>query len=238
MPFTHKSINPSDRIGLDLIELRERMGLSRQAAAQLSRMTESFITALEAEDWERIGDPVYAEHMLRAYIRTLGGKESYYLNKYRRCVADRQAECKKQDARLIHPLRVRLADLLVGSRILAVAGFFVFVALLGAYVYREAMSISAPPPLSVSEPSEGQRQEQPQVLVAGTTLPEAAVTINGRDAVVESDGSFRLTLDIPRGSILITVSAKKRHGRDAVVERHVIYERALPPLFGPTSTQL
>ena len=236
MSFTLKSINASDHIGRDLIELRERVGLNRLEAARLCHMTESFVAALEEEQWDEIGDPVYAEHLLRAYVRAFNGKESYYIQKFRRCVAERQERSKKDESRLIRPLRVRLADFLVGARLLAVAGFGVFVVVLGYYVYHSASSISAAPPLTVTAPAEGARLQEPLASVEGTTLPEAAVTINGQPAVVESGGTFHLILDIPRGTTEITISAKKRHGREAVVVRHVIYERPLPPIFGPASS--
>ncbi|HEU0051097.1 MAG TPA: helix-turn-helix domain-containing protein [Patescibacteria group bacterium] len=236
MSFVFKRVNSSDHIGPDLIELRERVGWDRKEASRQTRLTESFISALENESWDEIGDPWYAERMMRAYVKFLGGNENYFLQKFRHCLGEDRLKPAPKNQRLIRPIRVRLLDMAVGSRILAVAGFILFVGVLGAYVYREARQISAPPPISIDEPAEGIRLTEPKVTIKGKTVPEASVTINGQTAIVEPDGSFHFDLDVPRGTTMIIISAQKRHSQEAEAVRHVVYDRPLPPLLGPNAT--
>ncbi len=234
MTFVLKTVNPSNHIGPDIVELRERLGWSRAQASCYSKLTESLLTALETEAWEDVGDAVYTERLLRSYVKLLGGNENYFVQKYRQCVGQKMQR-PKADA-LPRPCRVRGKDLAVSSRVLTLAGFLLFVVVLGGYVFSQARAISAAPPITVDSPSEGARLDQPSVEVRGKTLPESSVSINGQQAVVQPDGVFQLTLDVPRGTTMIQISARKRHGQEAVETRHVVYDRPMPELFQASST--
>jgi cytoskeletal protein RodZ len=230
MAFLHKSINPSTHMGKDLQELREQAGLTRAQVSQHTKITEAFIRALEEERWDEITDPVYTERILRAYVTFLGGKEKYILQKYRACVREHPVQRKPEDM-LPRPRQVRVLDFVVGPRILAIIGFFLFVGALGGYIYVQAHNISSPPPLRLDEPTDGMQLNEPHVRVRGETSPDASVSINGLPAIVQSDGTFALTLDVPRGTTQITVSSKKRRGRDAIIVRRVVYDRPLPSFY-------
>ena len=179
MAFVHKSINPSTHIGADLRELRERAGLSRAQAAQQTKITESFLEALEEERWGEIGDAIYAERILRAYLRFLGGKEKYFLEKYHDALKERLVE-RDPAAFIPRPRHIKRFDLAVSSRLLTIVSFVVFSLLLGGYVYFQVRLISTPPKLMVTQPVEGEQEDGPRVEVRGTTLPDALVLINGK----------------------------------------------------------
>jgi len=227
MTFVLKSVNDQGGIGADLRELRERRGLSRTEASQRTKIIESIIRAWEEERWDEISDPAYSERMFRSYVAFLGGAETYLLNKYRQQLSEHGRQTNPEDY-LPRVRNVPRFDLAVGARMRTVSIFALFVLLLGGYVFMQVRAISIPPPLEVIEPKEGVRLTEPRVHVTGKTLPEATVVINDRDAVVQPDGNFSMDLDVPRGTTLIIVSAKKRHGREAVVTRRVIYDRPLP----------
>lgn len=227
MSFVQKNVNATGHFGADLLDLRERAGWTRAFVSGRLKLTESFIRALEEEDWSSISDPIYAERILRAYVDFLGGNQRYFLDKYRECLKQ-DAQARAPSEYLPRTRQIRLFDLTDATRVTAVLGFVLFVMGLGGYVYAQARAISAPPPLTLDEPDDGARVSEPFVLVKGKTLPESSVLINGRQAVVQADGSFALTMEVPRGVTTILVTAKKRHGREADLTRRVMYDRALP----------
>lgn len=231
MGFVHKSVNPAARIGADLTELRTRAGYTREQAAAYTKIPSFLIRALEDEAWEEIPDAIYAERIVRSYVHALGGNEAYFIHKYREHLAERHEKRTLQDV-LPRPSRVRLRDLFVSSRYIALAGFLLFAIALGGYVYVQVHGISSAPPLTIDTPQDGQRLDSPHVEVRGTTLPESSVTVNGVQAVVQSNGVFVLTLDVPRGTTLIYISSRKRHGKAANDVRRVVFERPLPDLEG------
>ncbi|MDO8617616.1 MAG: helix-turn-helix domain-containing protein [Candidatus Uhrbacteria bacterium] len=225
--FTHKSINPSSHVGHDLRELRERSGWSREAVARETKIHESSIRALEEERWNEILDPVYAERLVRAYVKFLGGKEKYFVQKYRACLREHQlgSHSSERSPRKRH---IRALDLAVLSRFVAIGGFLLFALILGGYVYFQVRTIRVPPPLFVETPIDGARLDEPIVRVQGKTSPEATVVVNDRQAIVQTDGTFLIDIDIPRGTVIITISAKRRHGQAATISRRVIFDRPLP----------
>lgn len=72
-----------------------------------------------------------------------------------------------------------------------------------------------PPKLEITQPKNGDNfygDKQKQLSIQGATDPEASVTINGRVAIVENDGSFQGTFDLNGGANSFTITALDRAG--------------------------
>ncbi len=227
MSFIQKSINASGRIGHDLAEWRERAGLTRAQAASLTKIHESLIRLWEEERWSEVDDVVYTERMLRAYVTFLGGSVPYMVQKYHEGIAAEHFTRRTEDL-LPRTRKLRLTDFLVGYKLVAAAGFLLFAISLGGYVFFQARRISEAPSLTIAEPKDGTRLDVPSVSIRGATDADASIDINGRQAYVESNGSFQFMLDIPRGTTLVVVKARKRHGGESSEVRRVIYDEPLP----------
>ena len=227
MAFVLKSVNAQGGVGADLIELRERRGLTRTEASRRTKIVESLIRTWEEERWGEIEDAAYSERIFRFYVAFLGGTEAYFLNKYRKQLSERGIGSRPEEY-LPRVRDIPKFDLAVGARVKTVAIFGLFVLLLAGYVFIQVRTMSVPPPLEVTAPAEGTRLEEPRLQGAGKTLPEAQVVINDRTVVVQPDGSFSMDLDVPRGTTLIIVSAKKRYGHEVVITRRVVYDRPMP----------
>ena len=61
-----------DPIGLRLRQARERQGLSQEQAGQQLKLPVAVIEAMEREDWQRLGAPIYVRSYLGSYLRLLG----------------------------------------------------------------------------------------------------------------------------------------------------------------------
>ncbi|HZW17543.1 MAG TPA: RodZ domain-containing protein [Luteimonas sp.] len=71
--MTSPNQNPADRgCGERLRAAREAAGLSVSEVASRLKMPMRIVEALEAEDWARIGAPVFVRGQLRSYSRLLG----------------------------------------------------------------------------------------------------------------------------------------------------------------------
>ena len=227
MSFVLKSVNAEGGLGPDLKELRERAGLTVAQASQRTKILESLIRTWEEDRWKDISDPVYSERIFKSYVATLGGAGSYFLDKYRSALAARDIKPDPEEyLPRIH--NVPTFDLAVGARVRTLAIFALFVTLIVGYVVVQVRSISIPPPLEITAPADGAELTGPRLIVTGRTLPNAGVTVNELPVVVQPDGSFSLELDVPRGTTLVTITAKKRYGREITVTRRVVYDRALP----------
>ncbi len=237
MAFVLKRVNGTGRLGPDLIELRERAGLSLEQAAKLAKLTPSFLRALEEERWDGLPDPVYAERLLKSYVSSFGVNESYYLHKFRDGLRLREIERNPADF-LPRPVRPSASAFVVTPRIVAAIGFLCFVFLLGSYVYVQARAMSIAPDLDITSPSDGLRINDPSLVVEGHTLPGSIVDVNGAEATVRPDGSFSYAMNVPRGTTLIRIISRRRHGAETQVIRRVTYDRApvIPPSDGNPPT--
>lgn len=61
-----------DPIGLRLRLGREKAGLSLEAVGQQLRLPVAIVQAMESDDWERLGAPVYVRSYLGSYLRLVG----------------------------------------------------------------------------------------------------------------------------------------------------------------------
>jgi hypothetical protein len=235
MSFVHKSVNPTDQLGADLVELRKRAGFTRDQAAGVSKLTVGFIALLEEDRLQELSDPVYAERQLKAYVRLLGGNPSYFLHKYRTSLGGQELHHEVKDL-LPRSRHIRPQDLVVGPRWIALAAFVGFLVFLGGYVYWQARGISSAPPLLIHEPADGVSVDEPFVRVRGETMPEATVVINGRTVPVDEKGIFESTINIPRGSTILVITAKRRYGNQKELTRRIIYDRPLPEVDDVVST--
>ncbi|GAB2655190.1 RodZ domain-containing protein [Arenimonas aestuarii] len=60
-----------DPIGQRLRTAREKCGLSKEQAGQQLRLPVAIIEAMEREDWQRLGAPIYVRSYLGSYLRLL-----------------------------------------------------------------------------------------------------------------------------------------------------------------------
>jgi cytoskeleton protein RodZ len=73
MTGSNESMSETDRgVGLRLRNAREAAGLTLEDVAARLKMPTRIVQALEEEDWNRLGAPVFVRGQLRSYSRLLG----------------------------------------------------------------------------------------------------------------------------------------------------------------------
>ena len=226
MTFIMKRMHASGSLGDDLRELREAAGLGLAEASRRTKVLASTIGAWERGDWQSFApETSYLERMLAAYIRVLGGRESFYLNKFHEEIAALGVKpAAVQPIRTMRPFQG--VDLFWTARFRIALSLFVFVFGLGSYVAVQARSLAEPPLVEVAFPQDGQRVTEPIIQVKGKTAPETLVFVNGQPTSLREDGSFEARLEVPSGPTEVQIRVKKRHSRDMIVTRRVVYERS------------
>lgn len=220
----HKHVGEgSGTFGSDLRALRELSGLSLAQASAATKIRDTILAALEEDRMMDLDDPAFVEHHLLAYVRYLGGHEQYFIARYRECLKALHAERRVSEL-LPRVRKIRRRDLFSGPQILALGGLVLFAVGLGGYVAWQAILVRIPPPLEVTAPSSGQRLESPTVTVRGQTIAGAEVAVNGRSAPVDGTGAFTVSLDVRRGTTVLSIVARRRRGSETVVERSVVYD--------------
>lgn len=230
MPFVQKQLTESGGFGHDLRELRELRGISPEELARITKIHPSVIQAFEEERLQDLADPAYAERHVRALVTVLEGRPAYFIKKYRELV-----ESRGMGQRHTSPNeRPRKRDFFVVPHAVAFIGFLGIVAIMGAYLLWQGSILQDSPSLTVTSPIESAILDVPYVEVRGVTDPSALVTVNGRSAVVDRDGNFSVSFDVPRGSTTLTIEARRRFGAPVTEIRRITYEHAI--VASPTST--
>lgn len=219
-----KRMHVSGSLGDDLRELRERVGMNVEQASRHTKVLPSMIQAWEQGAWSSFGnEAAYLERMLRGYIRGFGGRESFYLNKFHQelgALGVKPVQKQINELRPFHGL-----DLFWTMRVRVALLMSVFVFGLGFYMVAQARSLAEPPIVEISSPQDGQKLDKPIVHVQGKTAPEAFVYVNDQQATIHQDGTFDLNVEVPRGSTEIRIRVSKRHSREEVITRRIVYER-------------
>ncbi|MEO0323847.1 MAG: hypothetical protein AAF447_12880 [Myxococcota bacterium] len=82
-----------------------------------------------------------------------------------------------------------------------------------------------PPPLTLEVPRSGSVVDGPTVPLAGTTDPEASLTVDGHGIAVDASGAFRTERPLPRGVSNLVIRARDDVGNVRVVTRQVVRSR-------------
>jgi len=224
MPFIRKKIYRGETgFGNDLLELRELRGYTRESLARLTGIHPAVIAALEEERLIDLIDPLYAERHVRVLASQLEGSTGFFIDKYQELLLRQGFNVEPR--KMLRP-RVSKRDLLVSSKLTVLLASALLVLAIGGYLVYQARQMTESPPLTVSAPIEGQTLEHARVEVTGRTDPAAKLTVNSESVVVDQDGSFRVSINVPPGLSSILVQARRRYSVPVTIERHVLFERA------------
>lgn len=237
MTFLHKSVGGGESLfGSDLKDLRELHHISFEQACRETRIDAKVLKALEEDRLSDFPDPLFLKRPLMTYVRYLGGYEPYFSGRFDACVESYRNSRTAKDL-LPRERSVRFWDLFVAPQFLTFLGIVVLAGILLVYVMWQARAMSRPPELTLTSPAEDMRLEEARVVVAGTTMPEATLLVNGQRVAVDEKGNFSMQFDVHRGTNVLQIIARRRRGSETLIERRVVFDQELPDLFVATSTQ-
>lgn len=237
MTFLHKSVGGCEsQFGSDLRDLRELHGISFEQACRETRIDASVLKLLEEDRILEFNDPLFLKRHLGVYVRYLGGYEPYFTGRFDTCIRAHQSSERTTKDLLPRERSVRFWDLFVAPQFLTFLGVLFLAGLLMTYVAWQAHTVSTAPFLEVSSPVDGIRIDSARVIVSGKTMSEATLSVNGQNVAVDEQGGFSMSFDVHRGTNVIRVIAKRRRGSETVVERRVVFDRAMPATVDDIAT--
>ncbi len=196
---------------------RIKKGITLEEAAKATKIRLPFLEAIENGQYNKLPSGTYAQGFVANYAEYLGlpKKEMHAL--FRREFAGEKAFTvlpegltKKTDFPL-HQRRIRQTAFVVGG-----------IVLLGLlYVFFQYRSFFFNPPLEISTPKNNAIIKSQSVTITGKTDPNATLFVNSLPVTIESDGSFRKTIDVFTGKTTIKIVSKNKFGKESTVERIV-----------------
>ena len=221
MQFKKKKLDRSKTLGERLKITREELGVSISEAAQEVKIQKNYLVALEEGDYSSLPGPVYIESFLKKYAEYLGVSSDFVLSLYNQHEKKIYKEGYKQifspkpkelPKELITPILIR--RILIGLVIVAAL----------TYVGFEVSKIFSPPKLVISSPGDFITVSDNILQIVGTTDSAAILTINGREVLINENGSFSETISLKEGINDIIISSIKEKSKATSVTKHILYE--------------
>ena len=214
-----------ETLGDKLRALRRTQAVSLPMLEEKTRIQKRYLEALERGRYDELPEPLYTRNFLRAYARALGADEEYFLELY-------EEEVGQMDLLGPHRLprmRVRKGRFLVFSRFTAAIGVLLPALAIVAYLLWQASSLIRPPEVVIVNPADGSAVQTALLPVQGyVTDDDVTVEVNGETVIIDESLHFETKVDLTRGLNVVTVQAKRRYSREAVVYRRVVFDPATP----------
>jgi cytoskeletal protein RodZ len=227
MVFVMRELEASPKaLGEKLRTLRRSQAVSLEMVESLTRVRKSYLEALEWGRYDLLPDPMYTRNYIRSYARALNADETYFLELY-------EEESGRMDLLSPHRLpreRVKKRSFFVVTHLMS--GVVLAVAALAVigYLGYQANRLLSAPSVALLNPSDDSAVASALLPVSGTVEnKEVQVKVNGKDVVVKDDDTFSTTLDLVRGLNVVTVEAKRRYSKSAIIYRRVVFDESTPP---------
>lgn len=207
-----------ERVGDFLRKARVGKNISTKKVASETKIKESFILAIEGNDWEALPPATFVKGFIRNYAQFLGLSPETAVALFRREFneAARSGHTRPFLTRLGPPfLRVTPARLVVGSFVL-VTLFFVL------YLFSQLRIFTGAPSLSVVSPANNATVSTTTITLEGKTDPNSALRVNGQPFTVDTDGRFVGPIRLSEGLNEIEIVAQNKSGKETKVKRSVI----------------
>jgi transcriptional regulator with XRE-family HTH domain len=221
-----KSKDLGDRsIGQTLKATRESRGETLDDVERATTISKKYLTALENDQFKLLPEWVYAKN----FVRTLA---AHYRLDTEAIVSDLLQEMSAAEGRrgpMRHPVNfVSGRKLMVTPKIFnSAAASLAFLAVIGYFAF-SINGILKPPAITIVSPKDNEVFSTRHVVLEGLTEPEVELTVNQEPVLLEADGSFKDTLNLPPGVAILRVAAKKKHSKESEVILKVIIEDTQP----------
>ncbi|MGI5826880.1 MAG: helix-turn-helix domain-containing protein [Patescibacteria group bacterium] len=217
--FTRKSLNNKSSLGTRLRETRELKQVDVALAAKKLGIRLEYLLALEEDRFDRLPAGLYGRNYVKKYGRWLGFPSSE-INKW-------LIEQEKNAGPGVDPFSQKIVakkefanfPKLIRNLVL----ILILLAFLGYLAFYLTRIVSAPE-LVIFEPANNLKTTSTVWEISGHSEPEAEIRINGEEVLSMKNGDFSLVVNLKKGLNNITVSAKKKHSSEAVVERQILVE--------------
>lgn len=207
---SHTILENNEIIAKELKRARLGKKISLLEAAKKLKMNISYLEALEAGDFESLPTGVYRHNFLREYASFLGLSASDLIDLF---AQDKAKKVSHSQEDLFVKKASHIHYFITIPRL--VKNLLIFSASVVCLIYLAICinAIIAPPELVVNSPSSDIITKEKEIVIAGTTDPEAEITINNELVLADSLGEFSKKINLKNGLNTIVIVSHKKYGR-------------------------
>ena len=202
-------------VGEILKKEREKKGYSLSHIEKKIRVRESFLKAIEANNWSTFSSKIYITGIIKNYARFLGIDPGRALAFFRRDYGRKEDISFKKAASSKH--------LVPESRQYAIAGLTFLILIFFTYFAFQLNLFLSPPKVTLLSPKTSQFKKQNRVKIVGKTEKDATITIFGERLYQNKEGIFEFNFPLHKGKNELVIEVVGANGRKAIYKK--IYER-------------
>ena len=235
MPFILRELTGKTRLGEHLRQMRRRRALTLSQMSSITQIQEKYLRSLESCAWSELPEPVYVRQFIKRYVSDLGENPEYFIERYDEecgmCNFASQKHCLPRQ-------RVSALRMLSAHRIFKIFLLAALAVAILTYVGIQINRVLSAPALTVIEPLDGLAVSDARAAVRGMAQEAASIKINGEQILPNPRGEFETIVDLERGLNVITIEARKRYSRPAVIYRTVVVDATGPASGGDVAFSL
>ena len=223
-PFKHNKIFlDSETVSERLRLARQSRGLKLEKVAERLNINPKYIEALEKGDFDKLPKGIYGKNFLREYALFL----NLDYNDLKK-IFEQELEIAEEPQRQ-KPFSRQVAKrhyFLAMPKIIRNLIIFIIILVCFTYLGLAMKKNFFQPSLYVESPAENLITSQKTVEINGQTEAESQIIINGEPVLSDSAGRFSERVNLKEGINIITITAKKKYGRENTVERQVLVKNS------------
>jgi transcriptional regulator with XRE-family HTH domain len=220
MSFTQSKIHLDvETISEQLRSSRQGRGLKLEKVARETRINIKYLDALEKGRFELLPRGVYGKNYLTEYANYLKLNTAQLLDLFDEEVAPM---LKNRQTELFNTQVVKRHYFLSFPKILRGILIGLLVLIAGMYLAIRLRSLIAPPTLIINKPADNELFNVSSVELQGNTEPETQLIVNGEEIISDAYGRFTENINLKKGINFITITAKKKYGREKTEVRRVL----------------
>jgi len=220
--FHKKDLSRQVRVGQCLRTAREKNGMSLKQIAKRTNITECYLVAIENGNVEKLPALIFQKNYVREFARAVGldpeKTTCQYLEEEISGVGSDESAFSVDKKKCV---RRYSNNFPLYARVFGMIGVFSIAML---YLGFQIKNIVEPPNLEIYTPTDGYVTDRPAVMVQGQTDLEIKLDINGKEIGNGVDGRFKEMVDLSEGVNIITVTAKKKHGKTTTLTNRVVFK--------------
>jgi len=219
--FSRKTLPQKEGLGEKLAKKRVAMGMSTKDVEKAIRIRASFVDDIEAGRYENLPPDVFVRGFVKSYAELLKLDPNKVLRIYQK---ERGLLDNVQKANAKPPVVKPLAAprVIVTPKTLVIVLTTLAVLVIVGYIGWQVKILTAPPILTLQNPTNNMTVTSDSIAVEGKTDPGAILVINDVEVGVDQGGEFKEKVSLQSGVNTIKVSARNKLGRTTETSRIVV----------------
>ena len=213
---THRIFFDSETVAEQLKIARQEKKIKIENVARKLNISQKYLEALEKGDFDKLPTGVYGKNFLREYSLFLG-LDYHELEK----ILQKEITAAENSTRNILFSRQKAKSLYFLAMPKIIKNIIISIVIIVCFIYLAlaVRKIIAPPYLLIEAPQQNLVTKKKTINITGVAETEAQIAINGKQTLSDSDGRFAENVSLKNGINVITVTAKKKYGRETVIKR-------------------